>query len=277
MRLPGGVLMSRTLYHGLLAAALLSTSLLTQADPRDLEYLPRFTRAEVVDYRLEEGIERFYPQSAPRRIGGRLRVDAEQAVTGALSLRTYELPSGHGSGEAFAQARQHLQQQGARVLHWCEGRECGSSSVWANTVFGNARLYGPDDGQAYLLLQRAAPHDDTLLALYAITRGNRRAYLHVEALTSTTPLPALMPSAPSVLRALREEGHLSLADWPEKPEEAWVNLLGQALRLDTGLRLRLSGTAADAWREALLAQGVQAARLHSDASRGNGLQLEWLR
>jgi hypothetical protein len=66
------------------------------------------------------------------------------------------------------------------LLFWCQARDCGESSLWANEVFGNAKLYGADEQQAYLLLRLAAPKDNTLVALYSITRGNRKAYLHVE-------------------------------------------------------------------------------------------------
>lgn len=243
----------------------------------DLDYLPRFARAEIIDYRSEDSVERLYPQGALRRISGRLRVDAEVGAVGHLQVRTYELPRGHSSAEAFAQARQTLLAQGARALHWCEGRECGASSLWANSVFGNARLYGPDDQQAYLLLQRAAPHQDTLLALYAITRGNRRAYLHVESLEAAQPLGSHLPNAETLLRQLRDGGELTLDALPETPDDPWLALLARTLRLDTGLRLLLTGPAAPAWRDALIARGTRAARLESAEDAQPGLRLEWLR
>jgi hypothetical protein len=242
----------------------------------DLEILPRFARAEIVDYRLEESVERLYPQSALRRISGRLRVDGEIDVVGRLSALTYELPRGHGSSEAFAQARAALLAQGARPLHWCEGRECGASSLWANNVFGNARLYGPDEQQAYLLLQLAAPRQDSLLALYAITRGTRRAYLHVELLEAGTPQGEHLPNAETLLRQLKEAGVLELAQLPAEPADPWLALLARALRLDTGVRLLLSGEAAPTWREALIERGTRAARLESTASDSPGLRVEWL-
>ena len=46
-----------------------------------------------------------------------------------------------------------LQEQGAELLYWCQGRECGASSLWANSVFGNSTLYGSDDQQAYAMDQ----------------------------------------------------------------------------------------------------------------------------
>lgn len=244
---------------------------------RDLEVLPRFERAEIVDYRVEEGVERLYPQSALRRISGRLRVDAEIDVVGRLSAVTYELPRGHGSGEAFAQARAELLARGARALHWCEGRECGASSLWANNVFGNARLYGPDDQQAYLLLQLAAPQQDSLVALYAVTRGTRRAYLHAELLEAGTPQGEHLPNAETLLRQLRDAGELKLEQLPAEPGDPWLGLLARALRLDTGVRLLLSGEHAGAWREALIAAGTRATRLETAASEAPGLRLQWLR
>ena len=244
---------------------------------RDLHILPRFPRAEIVDYREADGVERFYPQGALRRISGRLRMDGEIDAVGHLQALTYELPEGHASGEAFARARSALLAAGARLLHWCEGRDCGSSSLWANEVFGKAQLYGPDDQQACLLVQLAAPRQDSLLALYAITRGNRRDYLHVELLASAAPLGALHANPESLLRQLRDAGELRLPELPAEPGEPWLGLLARLLQLDAGLRVRLVGPSAAAWRQALAARGIPAARLDSAPGSGAGLRLERLR
>lgn len=243
----------------------------------DLDILPRFARAEIVDYRVQDNVERLYPQSALRRISGRLRVDGEIDAVGRLSALTYELPTGHGSIEAFAQARTALLAQGALPLHWCEGRECGTSSLWANNVFGNARLYGPDEQQAYLLLQLAAPRQDSLLALYAVTRGTRRAYLHVELLEANAPLGEHLPNAETLLRQLKDVGVLALPQLPAEPGDPWLELLAKVLRLDTGLRLQLGGQTAPAWRQALIVRGTQATRLESAVGEAPGLRVEWLR
>ncbi len=82
----------------------------------------------------------------------------------------------------------------ATPLFWCERRDCGSSSLLANAVFGNAKLYGPDEQQAYLLVRLAAPQENSLVAVYSITRGNRRAYLQAEELKADAPLAELLPS-----------------------------------------------------------------------------------
>src|SRR5690606_9610257 len=102
---------------------------------QDLDSLPRFPRAEIVDYRDVAAEEKRYPQDGLRRISGQLRVAAEVLVEGRLRALTYRLPDEHSPGEALDAAREHLLGQGAQLLFWCEGRDCGSSNLWANQVF----------------------------------------------------------------------------------------------------------------------------------------------
>lgn len=245
-----------------------------QAAGQDLEALPRPLYAVSVDYRDMPVVERRYPQDSLRRISGQL-VAREVLAEGHLRALTYQLPEEHGPREALQIARRHLQEQGAQLLYWCEGRDCGSSSLWANQIFGSAKLYGPEEQQSYLLLRLAEPRN-SLLALYGIVRGNRRGYLHVEQLDAGAPLPAMLPTAGTLLRQLRRDGELRLA-LNEAPDDDWSALLTQTLRLDSTLRLGLSGTHADAWRMALQQQGVSATRLQVQSGDGKGLTLQPLR
>ncbi|MDG9784119.1 DUF4892 domain-containing protein [Metapseudomonas otitidis] len=260
---------------GLALAAPLQAADLPES--HDLAALPRFPHAEIVDFKEAPDQERFYPQGSIRRISNQLRMEQRVDVQGRQTSVTYRLPSGHSSAEAFDRARVDLMEKGAIPLYWCQGRDCGSSSLWANTVFGNARLYGPDDQQAYLLVRLAEPSQDSLLAVYAITRGNRRAYLHAEQLDAAAPLGELLPTPGTLLRELKSSGELHLPTLPAVPSEAWATLLARGLNLDSTLRVSLGGAGAEAWREALVGQGVRAARLELGASREAGLHLEWLR
>ncbi|KAF1052127.1 MAG: hypothetical protein GAK43_02081 [Stenotrophomonas maltophilia] len=247
------------------------------ADSHDLSVLPRFPRAEIVDFKQAAEAERIYPQGAISRISGRLRMEGEVRAQGALSSLTYRLPDEDSSTEAFAQARKDLLAADATPLFWCEGRDCGSSSLLANTVFGNATLFGPDDRQAYLLVRLAPPRQDSLVAVYAITRGNRRAYLHAEQLDVGSALGELLPSAATLMRLLRANGELTLSHVPAAPGGAWLDLLVRTLRLDTGVRVELAGAHASDWRTALTAQGVRDARLEVGNAEGEALHLTWLR
>ena len=136
------------------------------------------------------------------------------------------MPPEHSSQEAFAAARTALLKADATPLFWCERRDCGSSSLLANAVFGNAKLYGPDEQQAYLLVRLAAPQENSLVAVYSITRGNRRAYLQAEELKADAPLAELLPSPATLLRLLKANGELTLSHVPAEPAGSLVGAAG---------------------------------------------------
>ena len=263
---------------GLLAILLAGTSAWAADLPgsRDLDVLPRFPGAQIVAYAEAPEEERIYPQGSIRRISGRLRYEREVQVKGQFTSVTYELPRTHTSDEVFSAARETLQAQDAELLYWCQGRECGSSSLWANAVFGRSSLYGSDDQQAYVLMRLAEPREDSLLALYSITRGNRRAYLHAELLAADAALGELLPTPATLLRQLRSSGELRLSRQTE-PSPAWTKLLSRSLNLDSTLRVSLAGSQAEAWREALVEQRVRSARLELGDSEVPGLRISVLR
>ncbi|MHC8331927.1 DUF4892 domain-containing protein [Pseudomonas sp. LB3P25] len=244
---------------------------------QDLPIVPRMADAQIVDYRPVAELERIYPLGSIRKISGQLRFDGQVGARGKTTSVTYELPPEHSSTEAFTAAREVLQKQGAELLFWCQARDCGESSLWANDVFGNAKLYGADDQQAFLLLRLAAPQDNTLVALYSITRGNRKAYLHVEQFDAAAPLGDLLPTSATLLRELKSTGELDFPKLTDDPDDTWLRLISRGLNLDTTLRVSVSGPKAEAWRQALIGQGVRTARMEAGSVEGAGLHIELLR
>lgn len=261
----------------MLVVALLSACTGARADSPegDLADVPRYPQATVSERADGAVAERIYPLAAPRRIGGRLRMDESLALGGELSSVTYRLPDSHDGLEAFTSARKTLLAEGAELLYWCEARDCGSSSLWANEVFGRAWLYGPDNRQAYLLARLESP--PRVLALYAITRGNGRAYLHAERLAVDSLPESLVPGAPTLLRQLREQGRLDLLRLGDAQGSAWLDPLTRLFFMDSALRLALSGEAAEPWYQALVEAGVPARRLEVGEPQGAGLRLTLLR
>jgi hypothetical protein len=239
----------------------------------DLALLPRPTHAQIVNYRRGPGIERIYPQGAIRTINNRMRMEQSLQVEGELIALTYRLPDRHPAMEAFNQARVALLDAGSEPLFWCEGRACGRNSLWANVIFENAQLTGSDDLQAYLLMRLAEPEDDRLLVLYAITRGNRRAYLHIEQMRPTEPLGELLPTPATLMRELRSSGELNLKQAPAEPDAAWADLLTQTLKLDTTLPVALSGPGAALWLQALIERGIRQRNLALGEKESAALQI----
>ncbi|MCW8275614.1 DUF4892 domain-containing protein [Pseudomonas sp. PCH199] len=244
---------------------------------QDLPIVPRMTDAQIVDYRPAAEFERIYPLGSIRKISGQLRFDGQVSTRGNVTSVTYELPPEHSSIDAFTAAREALQKQNAQLLFWCQARDCGESSLWANEVFGNAKLYGSDNEQAYLLLRLAAPQDNTLVALYSITRGNRKAYLHVEQFDAAAPLGDLLPTSATLLRELKSTGELDFPKLTNAPDDSWLRLISRGMNLDATLRVSISGANAEAWRQALIGQGVRAARMETGSVEGSGLHFQLLR
>jgi hypothetical protein len=238
--------------------------------------LPVPQDAKIVDQRPAVAQERVYPLGPLRKISGRLRVEDKVESRGQVSSITYELPVERSAREAFTSAREALQKDGGYPLFWCQGRDCGEASLWANDVFANARLNGGDEQQAFILLRRSADEADTLVALYSVTRGNRRAYLHVEEFVAERPLGDILPTAATVLRELRDTGKLDYPDLAE-PQDSWAALLARSLNLDSTLRASLSGERAEAWREQLVKAGVRNARLEVGTAPTDGLHVELIR
>lgn len=222
--------------------------------------LPALVDARELDQRLLQSVEKVYPLGSVRRISGQLRFSAELTLSGNRNLGTWQLSPVHAADAAFEQTREQLQQN-ARLLYWCEGRDCGPSNLWANSVFGNARLYGPDERQRYAVLVDTT--EPVLFTLYAVTRGNGRGMLHVEQFQADSLPDRLYPAAATLLLQLRNDGLLELAD-AEGEARMDVAQLARALSRDSSLRVALSGPLAAEWRESLDAAGVRAARMELD-------------
>ncbi|MDD1013402.1 DUF4892 domain-containing protein [Pseudomonas rubra] len=256
-------------------AALVGLGVLASA-PLLAEGLPVPLDAKVVDQRPAALQERIYPLGSLRKISNQLRAEGKIDSRGRVSSVTYELPPERTANDAFAAAREALQKDGGYPLFWCQARDCGENSLWANEVFKNSRLGGADDQQAFILLRRSAEQSNTLVALYSITRGNKRAYLHVEEFVADAPLGEVLPTPATVLRELRDTGKLDYPDLGE-PQAAWVTLLGRSLNLDSTLRVTLSGDQAEAWREQLVTAGVRSSRLDVGEAKTDGFHVELIR
>jgi len=239
--------------------------------------LPIPQDSKVVDERSATDQERIYPLGALRKISGQLRMEGRIEARGDIRSMTWELPPERRAEEAFTSAREALQADGGYPLFWCERRDCGENSLWNNEIFGSARLSGSDQDQFYILLRRSGDNDDTLVALYAITRGNKRAYLHAEQFEANAPLGEVLPTPATVLRELRSTGKLDYPDLNAEPPKAWVQLLARSLNLDSSLRVSLTGGQAQGWLDQLSAAGVRSARLEVGSQSASGLHVELIR
>lgn len=115
--------------------------------------------------------------SKVRKVNGFWQLEKQRRLLGDLHSVTYELAKSVSADEAYEHFATQLQAL-ASPLFQCKARACGSSNQWANFVFNEKRLYGPETEQRYL----AAKNADSFFALYVIKRGNKRVYVRLDRL-----------------------------------------------------------------------------------------------
>lgn len=110
----------------------------------------------------------------PRRVDGRWQFEQEKNISGERQQTTWLLDNRTHYRDTARQVNDWIGESGAQLLYSCAGRVCGSSSVWANDLFKERRLYGPDDNQYYWAVRKANEYH----MVYLIERGNRDVHLH---------------------------------------------------------------------------------------------------
>ena len=217
--------------------------------------------ARIITELQQDNLEKIYPKGSVRRISGKTRYSSEVLVRGSVDILTVQLAPTHEVLDAFKGTRELLQIHQAEMLYWCVARECGPSNLWANHVFNNSRLYGPDDQQAYALFRLAEGEQESLMAVYAITRGNGRGFLHAEYFQAEQLPSDLRPTPTTLERQLSTDNRLSLSRLDGEPDPVWVKLLVRALNQNSTMRISMAGEHAQAWRDAMVDQGLRKTRI----------------
>jgi hypothetical protein len=172
-----------------------------------------FPRSErVQSSRGAEPVSHEFVLGSVERVRGQVRVIESARVRGVLTSVTYEAPRGSALEEVIAHYRERLVSGGASALFECRGRDCGRSNLWANQIFGQAILYGPDRDQYYLSVQRDGGRHGELLGIYVIERGNNRVYAHVEHVALEEPL--VLDVTALQVENLQRHGYARIADVP---------------------------------------------------------------
>lgn len=155
------------------------TDLQGSRDPLGLE---RFPHAWIVAYEQDaQMLPREFVVSRVDKTRRDVRAERKVRTEADLESVTYQMPAGTPREEVLAHYRKLL---GADSLFACEGRDCGRSNHWANYIFQQPIVYGPDQNQSYLAVQ----HAGHLLGLYVIERGNKRVYAHLQVLRPAQPV-----------------------------------------------------------------------------------------
>jgi hypothetical protein len=261
------------------------------AGSSDYAGFERFPGSQIVDYRAENNAVYSLALGRMQRAAGRVAPSQYERFQGYLRRITYEIPDGFTAQETFNHFRNQLLGPNQRELFNCQGRDCGSSNFWANDLFGNRILFGPENGQFYMAstyqgeLQQDAVNG--YAALYVVTRANRRLYAHIDFLELPASVAAEQRAAqiinPQALSArLQQDGMAVVPGLVFNEEDELVNseglvLLEAVLTADSLLNVYIVGhlqaeasldvqvqrsrTRAELVRDRLIAAGIATDRI----------------
>ena len=154
------------------------------SDPAGIE---RYPRSWIVEY--EERPASPYPfVTAPvDRIKREVRMEAVR-VQGPLRRITYRMPDQTRLDDVIAHYEARVAEISPGIVFSCKGPDCGRSTIWANQVFEVAELAAPNRNQFYLAAPVSVDGGTQLVAVYAVQRGNRRVYAHLDIVVPDGPV-----------------------------------------------------------------------------------------
>lgn len=142
----------------------------------DLSFLSRYRESGIVRYEQTKSSDFLFALARVRKIDNRWQAERERREYGAHTSITYRVPDRITAQSVYKHFRTQIEEAGFAENFECSGRSCGNSNKWANVVYREKRLYGPDVNQHYLV----ASKDNETLALYVIKRGNKRVYARID-------------------------------------------------------------------------------------------------
>lgn len=175
--------------------------------------LAGFPDSEIVNIEYAEDVNYRFVLGSLQRTRGHVEPENSERLRGSVTKITYEISQEFTGADVHAFYLEQISEKGYAQLFSCEGRACGSSNFWANDIFKNRILYGPERNQYYLALRTGAGLEtDSRIALYIITRGNRRLYAYVEIVeVPGEQSTANTSGVASLTQTLRDQGRIILS------------------------------------------------------------------
>lgn len=138
--------------------------------------IPPYPGAERVSELQDNALEsRRLILGALEKVNNVMEPERVDYVRGTHHAATWHLPGETRTQRVVDYYRPRLAAIGD-ILFECSGRSCGSSNYWANSVFGNSVLYGPEERQHYMLARLHG--GGGYVSIYVAMRGTREIYVH---------------------------------------------------------------------------------------------------
>jgi hypothetical protein len=173
-----------------------------------------FPDSEIVEIEFEEDINYRVVLGSLQRTRGQVVPEDSERLRGDVTKLTYEISPEFTGEDVYLFFQEQVVEKSYSELFTCTGSACGSSNYWANDIFRKRTLYGPERNQFYLVMQSSADAEVvSFISLYIITRGNRRAYAHIEVIeVGGSIAPRNIIDVSDLSTRLLNEGSLILPD-----------------------------------------------------------------
>ncbi len=197
-----------------LCMALVSVSAISAVDLK----LQPYPNAREVNHSNTIASDYLLALGSYKKVDGNWMVDRSQRLSGTLERITFELPADHNAEEGFSFYKEQLDKYNLRELFHCKARDCGTSNSWANNHFKIIQLYGLDQYQFYAAYEITNANEKPFyVVLYAVMRGNKRAYVQLEILHVDKVDDIGVASSPeTLLKLLTLNGYFVFPDFAVK-------------------------------------------------------------
>jgi len=161
-----------------------------------------FPRAELVEESQTKNSEYRLVLSELKRKQAKTSGEIERIIDGDVKRQFWQLSVNH----EVEQILEHFlsQWKDAQVLYRCSGLDCGSSNFWANKIFKNAKLYGRDANQAYVVAM-VPGKINRIFVLYAVQRSKQKLYFNLDEITTRDAVTEQEVERQELINALQQE------------------------------------------------------------------------
>ncbi len=239
------------------------------------ELLPQFPRAELVEFEDTQTVAiHEVVTGSLRSRGGTTVPESSEFVTGSRVASTWSIPDEQRTDRVYEFYRSRLAEMG-EVLFECQGFDCGSSNHWANKIFKRQIIFGPPQGQHYLVVR--VDQDVTYyVAVYLNLRGTGRLYAHTDVIVSESQYTDVTGAV--IVDALVSEGRFVM---DSGTQDAAIGSVVEAMGIEPLMRIAVvaherkqrgesveqaiarSGEIASDYRAQLIEAGINQTRLQA--------------
>lgn len=251
----------------------------------DHPLMARFPYSTLEEIEIVEDVNYSLVLGSLQRSRQEVVAENSQRLRGDVTKITYQVSQEFTGEEVYRFFSDQIAEKEYIELFSCTGRNCGSSNYWANDIFSNRILYGPERNQYFVALRVGdEPDPQAHISLYIITRANRRLYAYLEIIEDDVSRGVVELDSLDLLESLNTQGSVALPmivfsnDRELSPatnldlvldllqanrdlEFYLVSHLGGDAPLET--LLRRSNTRAEFLRQQLVANGVSGDRLEA--------------